>query len=242
VTVDGRHWVDNRTLEWLQFIGRGIAGFPLIESQMTLLAGADERAGRAPGEFSVLDMKGTQYVLFDEAHPAKRQLCGPELASAVKRRGLSALRRALCPAGAEPSAPEPVKMRVSLLTNATSCGPSDAFLGCGHADNSVEITFDGARYWFFDVFGADSISVGRRDAPEFSGSAILLHEVGHWFGLPHIGYRPDLIPDYMQDTYQDNACYSLLAFQLMVNMDEQQHARRLGQGAGLKRPPSRAAK
>jgi hypothetical protein len=97
------------------------------------------------------------------------------------------------------------------------------------------MTFDATRYSFDDMFGGGKISVGPPGALELRGLAVLAHEVGHWFGLSHIDYESDRIPDFMQDRYRGNACATLLSIGMMGNLDEEQHARRLDVGAGLRR-------
>ena len=120
------------------------------------------------------------------------------------------------------------KLRIVL----TKEDKSGDFLACAENDNSVKIHFDQARFTFPDMFGKPSVVVGPVDAPIYNGMSVVLHEVGHWFKLPHIipsgknrakdvtRYGLVGIPEFMMPGYSENMCGSNITFTLMTNMSD----------------------
>ena len=73
--------------------------------------------------------------------------------------------------------------RLTLKYGATMCGPAEHFIACGQPDGGIEIAAVGGTL-LVPLAG----EIGWSDVPDYPAvdvRKILLHEVGHWFGLPH---------------------------------------------------------
>jgi hypothetical protein len=82
---------------------------------------------------------------------------------------------------------------VTVLNSYTSCGRDDDIIACGVPDKGIEL--NGAAFKFSDPVPGPAISAAGH-TPELSfgrGSRsvslkyVFAHEVGHYFGLPHVG-------------------------------------------------------
>jgi len=162
-----------------------------------------------------------------------------------------ALRSALCglPAGAAPWLPEAaaflcgrsaVALRVvspvvRLRAGDTSCGPSADYLGCGTPNAGVELTLAGARYIVPTPGGEVRIGSGE----QFDLFGVTLHEVGHWFGVPHSEIVSDLAKDIMSELYDPKGkrCVSADSLAMMNNAADLRWKYRVAKGGGLRRPP-----
>ncbi|MGN6829139.1 hypothetical protein [Paucibacter sp. M5-1] len=237
VVIDGRLWLDQRVGKWLrQAPVLSPELFPLKgEANATRARVSAQAHGMAALEPLSKPMEAVPFELVDRGDPSLRRVCTAPKPAAGQTDVLQRVQGMVCGTDRSAHLATAARMQLQLKNGPTSCGASEAFLGCGQPDNTIEITFDKTRYSFANVFGAKDMVVGPGDSPALSGMAVLFHEVGHWFGLPHLGYKLDAIPDMMQDTYLDNACASELNLLLMSNMSDEAHAQRFRTGGGYKR-------
>lgn len=241
VSIDGRVWLDPRVSRWIREAPVvAPARYPFKGDNSTLHAALMPPGGAAaaaPGSRN----QPPPLVLMEHVQPddaGVRRVCSAPRPAAGETDVLQRVQAAIC-GGDRGVPPTPgARMQLKLMSGPTSCGPSTHFLGCGKPDNSVELTFDQTRYSFVNVFGAQDAVVGQGNEPPLSGMVVLMHEVGHWFGLPHLNYRLDEIPDMMQDTYLENACVSGLNLVMMSGMSDESHAQRFRIGGGYKRAAS----
>ncbi|HSW07310.1 hypothetical protein [Aquabacterium sp.] len=242
LTVDGQVWLDPRVSKWIRETpSLTPAQYPFKGKANSLHATVMPQSyGMAPKSRSELN-KPTEIALMelvDAGDVSLRKVCSAPRAAPGETDVLQRVQAVLCGGDKGAFAASTAKLQLKLMAGPTSCGPSDAFLGCGKPDNSVELTFDKTRYTFVNVHGDKDAVVGPGNDPPLSGLAVLLHEIGHWFGLPHLNYRMNEIPDFMQDTYLENACVSGLNIMLMSGMSDERHAQRFRVGGGFKRGPA----
>lgn len=240
ISIGPRHWVDKRILDWLAApLPRSAATFPLSNQSMAVGSiGAVSRVS-APGTKAPATPARPGYELVDVPSPVQAAACDVALLREPTRPpALVAVQQALC--RTEEVDTSLMTMRFVLTPQATSCGSAKAFVACARTDHSVELTFDDTRYTLPDVYGGQAISVGPAGAYEVNALSVLMHEVGHWFGLAHIddpAFLPQQVPDLMQGVYQSEACLSYLSLSRVNTLTEPQYLQRLQRGAGLRRPP-----
>ena len=75
-----------------------------------------------------------------------------------------------------------VVVSVALIPGGTSCGPATDAMACGLPDGAVEIAVGVTRF-----VGRDGRTLldGDPDSVPVDIGTVLLHEAGHWFGVPH---------------------------------------------------------
>lgn len=129
---------------------------------------------------------------------------------------------------------------VRLMNTSTSCGPGIHFLACGIPNAGIELATGSTRFALRGSRG--NFSIGRSsDGLEVSMQDVILHEVGHWFGVPH----PDQVgvagwPDIMASTLGDGkACVSAASLTMMNNAMDARWSWRVNEGRGLRRPAAR---
>ena len=250
-------YVDSRILKWLEsprverypLANRDVAGITIAKEhvQSGRLTMKDPRKGP-----ELLD-KGrdglASLILMDSRLTQK--LCSIDLKSTKSARSLVSLYDAACTRGTSKRSQDSVSMTFSLLKGETSCrvpaGMPKA-IGCGRPDLNIELAFEGKTTFGFEDFTKGSrILVGERRTEDEDGTLVVIHEVGHWFGLQHVvpasGNWPDLVdlPDIMQNSIQSDFCLTPLSINLMNAMADAttQKAQRLGGGALLPRKPRR---
>lgn len=69
------------------------------------------------------------------------------------------------------------------------CGNSD-FVACAENDRSVSISLDQLSYWSDKQEGSEeSLVIGDPAGDRYSLAAVLLHEAGHFLGLPYVPHE-----------------------------------------------------
>jgi hypothetical protein len=122
---------------------------------------------------------------------------------------------------------------------ATACGPAEDFIACGLPGLGIELAVDGSRFDIPSPDGARRLehNAGADVAP-IDIRLVVLHEVGHWFGVPHsdvAGARG--IVDIMGATYGDGKlCVSGQGMAMLNNASDTRWPYRVTQGNGLRRP------
>lgn len=234
VITDGQnHWVDWRALAWLSRTNHqptDFSGFP-GESGRLASAITQQRVnplGLSREDFDLLGKGYVFYELVDKHSQAQQELCKLRPSSQKEPRLLNHLRSVFCGAGSAVPDSDVAKLQIVLAKEEQS----GDLLACAGNNNFVKIHFDQARFQFPDMFGKSSVVVGPVASPIHSGMAVVLHEVGHWFGLPHLvpagktttklikKYELADIPDVMMPRYSENMCGSALTFTLMRNMSD----------------------
>lgn len=229
VTIDGHTWLDPKLAQWIRETPRLLAEQYPFKGEGTRPGLLTPTTRDRPPPMEMLE-------LVDRQDPSIARVCSAPRPAPGQTDVLLRAQAAICGSGAGADDAGTARMRLELKSGPTSCGPADAFLGCGRPDNGIELTFDGTRYEFANVLGTRDAVVGPGREPALSGMTVLMHEVGHWFGLPHLNFRVDEIPDMMQDTYVEGACVSGLNAMLMSNMTDDAHAQRFRVGGGYRRP------
>jgi hypothetical protein len=131
-----------------------------------------------------------------------------------------------------------VQPLIRLVPGATSCGPSDAFIACGIPNGGIEISLDGVRYRLPIIGSQKEIALGMSGEDQFDLRAIVIHEIGHWFGVPH-PRRDDGTEtlDLMADTYgAGKFCISASSLRMLNNAADLRWEYRVKECSGLRRP------
>lgn len=129
---------------------------------------------------------------------------------------------------------------LTVLAGETSCGGSD-YVACGHPDGGIEISFSGGQLQvpFAGLLGKPADGVEVADVRD-----VLLHEVGHWFGVPHhwlaspdkaamrSGERPDIMVDVLGE---GDACLSPHSLAILENATDLRWPSRVSSKLGLRR-------
>jgi hypothetical protein len=146
-------------------------------------------------------------------------------------RSLLALRHEICKDSPERTMAASANMKITLLPGRTQCGPAQDYIGCGIAGNEIEISFSDAAFWLLIFLRIAKVEFGYSTFPPESGTNLLIHEVGHWFGLPHVNddknpvpaFLEQNIPDVMQNSLGDATCASELSLRVINNMSDKSY-------------------
>jgi hypothetical protein len=128
------------------------------------------------------------------------------------------------------------------LGGSSTCTPDN--LACGSPDQAVTINSSSFQFTLVQpdpAMGTVGLTIGVRSAAQGSRAIplfpVLLHEVGHWFGLPHVDSDrgSDGREEVMVDTGGTNAvCISRAALNMVSNAVDQSWPFRLTKTAGLR--------
>jgi hypothetical protein len=126
---------------------------------------------------------------------------------------------------------------VSLMAGDTTCGASA--IACGLPSAGVEISLKKYRY----ALPADEVSKEIVIGPNVSGPIldmrhVILHEVGHWFGIPHaqVGGADQLL-DVMSEGYDDGeGCVAPHSLRMISNAGDLRWEYRIKSGGALREP------
>lgn len=150
---------------------------------------------------------------------------------------LPALRAAVC--GESSGGVPRITPVLRFTAGSTSCGPSKDFIACGLPNNGIEISVELDR---FELTGNGfTIQFGvSNDSPPIKLRTVILHEVGHWFGVPHFESTGLSGADIMGEVYgKGKACVSGVSLMMLNNAADLRWRYRVSEGKGLRRPYSR---
>ncbi|MBC5781526.1 hypothetical protein H8N03_01135 [Ramlibacter sp. USB13] len=165
----------------------------------------------------------------------ERRLCSSNIASSGGP--IAEVRQVVCnrrsPAGG-------VRATV-VFRSRTSCGPAADFIACGRPLAEVELATDDTRYRVATTDGTRLAGAGADEPIELRD--VILHEVGHWFGVPHLDEAaPGAGVDIMSGTYtQGRACISGASLVMLNNAADLRWPFRVTEGRGLRRAPASAS-
>ncbi|MDW9722561.1 hypothetical protein GOB91_09540 [Sinorhizobium meliloti] len=126
------------------------------------------------------------YAVVPRTDPEFRQFCDNDTAT-FHGMWPAKLSAALC--GANHSADMPPMIRVEFIRGVV-CGNSD-FIACGEPDKKIAISLDGTSYVGSSglAVAADQTIIGDPSGDRYSLASVLLHEGGHFLGLPHLPHE-----------------------------------------------------
>jgi len=126
---------------------------------------------------------------------------------------------------------------LTLKSGDTQCGLSKDFIACGLPNQGIELTLNDVRYTIPTAQGQLALSSSA------SGLVIpirhvILHEVGHWFGVPHAEVEGrDFTRDIMGQRYGEGQfCVSSESMTMMNNAADLRWPFRAKDNQGLRRP------
>ncbi len=132
-----------------------------------------------------------------------------------------------------------IQPTVTLLGDATHCGSAHDFLACGRPDAGIELALGATQFVLSTPTG--TMKIGH---PETESEApvdmldVVLHEVGHWFGVPHLSnVGIDKGGDIMASTLGDGQqCVSATSLTMMNNAMDTRWSWRVTGQQGLRKP------
>lgn len=131
--------------------------------------------------------------------------------------------------GRRPSVERALKPHLVLTTASTPCG--DAAIACGMPEGEVQITLKDFALRVPTRQGKPRIGTS---AAALDVESVLLHEVGHWFGIPHpeaIGLK---VEDIMSAVFKaDKTCVSAQSLALLTNATDTRFEHRAKGNHGL---------
>lgn len=111
----------------------------------------------------------------------------------------------------------PLRPTLALRNAQMSCGAPEDFLACGVPGGNVEITLTGSRY-SIPLPDGTRAAIGASGGQAMNLSTVLVHEVGHWFGVPHSEVAGgNAVLDIMSQTYDPRRACLSSASNIMLN-------------------------
>jgi hypothetical protein len=233
IRVGDRVWLDWRIVNRLGLLSQGQLSHQDLnlsvprETRELLLSG--------PPQFG-----GTYIVGYDEVPTGAAlvdEVCNLPSNAAP---WIAGAKEALCGERATISA-ESFQAGLTFLEGDTSCGNSRSYFACGIPGGGIEATLDDAVYEFRGPGGSYSVFAQNGDPAlmmSFDLETVILHEVGHWFGVPHAEDAGDAgARDVMSEVYGDGQ--NCLAHQSMIMMQNASDIRweyRMNDAMGFGRP------
>jgi hypothetical protein len=176
---------------------------------------------------------GIHHYMNASADPAiKEALCRLPSGAAP---WVPAARSQLCGAGM--ATPEILRPVIVLKNAETECGNSA--VACALPYQKVEINFREYRYAVSTGTAAGEFVIGTRNSGEvLELRKIILHEVGHWFGVPHAGIaKEEQFLDIMASQYgAGEDCISPHSLRLLTNAADMRWEYRIRSGGALMPP------
>ncbi len=129
---------------------------------------------------------------------------------------------------------------VMLKKEITACGA--LAVACGLPLERVEINFSAYRYALPTSPGQPEIVIGQNDTGEIlEMRQVIMHEVGHWFGLPHAEVGGEnMFLDIMSEVYgSGEACVSAHSLRMAANAADLRWKYRIKEGGGALLGPRR---
>lgn len=229
IRLGGTVWLDRRAADRLRTLSRGVST-PL--DLASLQPGELEATQLSPNMGEPTSVISYSDVTQDAA--VKAVLCRQSAGAAP---WVSNAQAFLCPGSAK--APPVLRPVVRLTPGRTQCGPASSFLACGLPESGIEITLQDIVYRVDGPSGPVSLSMAPSPY-SLNLRPIILHEVGHWFGVPHAqvqGANASL--DIMGETLDDGPrCISGSSLTMLNNASDTRWSYRVTAGMGLRRPRS----
>lgn len=125
-------------------------------------------------------------------------------------------------------------LTVSLVVGDTPCGNQDEVVACANTEKYVQLSARG--FSFTDSQGKQIFGSGDRSADTVQ---VLLHEVGHWFGVPHAQGNKDERgrTNIMEDSYNPSGqCFRFENLKMLESAVDQRSEFRAKSCQGLKYP------
>jgi len=95
------------------------------------------------------------------------------------------LRREFCGRASTIANGHSIRPIVRIKADATTCGSSASFLACGLPGAGIEIAWHSASFEIDHPDGPIQVGAETTDSISVNMQKVVLHEVGHWFGIPH---------------------------------------------------------
>lgn len=227
ITTMGSTWLDWRIVRRLN----SLAEKPMTHLRLDQVEG-DERAITPPSP-----MGGSQqvqhYVNVSDDTIIQHRICKLNDGAAP---WVASVKGHLCP-DAPAREKELLNPVVMLKQAATSCGEGAA--ACGLPLERVEISLSKYRYALPTNHGQGDIVIGRNKAGGvLEMRKVILHEVGHWFGVPHaqVGGENKFL-DVMGEAYDDGEdCVSVHSLRMLTNAADIRWTYRAKNGGALLGP------
>jgi hypothetical protein len=155
------------------------------------------------------------------------------------------VRKQICGSESVPCKPANACLQIPVyLTGASDCR---GFLACGSPDHSVSVNTVEFQFAALPAEGADTppVLIGTPSRQQHDVPVplypVLLHEVGHWFGLPHVD--SDVGTDGRDEVMKatggtDNVCISRAALNMVSSAVDQNWPFRLKVRGGLHYAPN----
>jgi len=227
VRIAGDLYVADRFVHWMEFIAETPHADPKnnpYRMQELLTAGGGVNA-----------TMGFQRV---QDTPLLSALC----ATASAEDALSSNARSqICATSGATCTPANGCLRIPVyLTGSADC---KGFLACGSPDHSVSVNT--AEFQFAGLPAAAAMLIGTPSPLQHNVPVplypVLLHEVGHWFGLPHVD--PDVGPDGRDEVMKatggtDKVCISRAALNMVSSAVNENWPFRLKVRGGLRYAPN----
>jgi hypothetical protein len=126
---------------------------------------------------------------------------------------------------------------VTLTQGDTSCGK--LAIACGLPRAGIEISLSVYRYALPGFVGNGDIVIGPNSSgPILEMRHVIMHEVGHWFGVPHAQVAgTDQFLDVMAETYGEGSeCLAAQSLRMFSNAGDLRWPHRIEQGGALMAP------
>lgn len=232
IKVGDHVWLDARAAARLRRSASGTLTAGSLDLQR---ASADEmQTSEFSGAVFGAPMVRVSYEQLNSDPALSRALC-----AAPKDAGpwIAGAQQLACPGGTGVGGP--LRPRLTLKTASTSCGPAADFLACGKPEGSVELALEGSNYVFDGPAGPLSLG-GSAGGEKMAGFPVILHELGHWFGVPHPDSAGGNILDLMSSTWDPaRACVSTATLLMMNNAADLRWGYRVTGNQGLRRGRTR---
>lgn len=221
-------WIDSRLAGRL----RSIAAGTQVSLNLTQKY-PDEMLRVAPApSLSIPTIAVPSYEYISSDRLLKDALCSRPSGSAP---WVAAAQSFVCGTGSPIGVIQPT---VRLLGDATHCGTAHDFIACGLPNAGIELALGSTQ--FLLATPTSTLKIGHRedanDAP-VDMLDVVLHEVGHWFGVPHLKDVGIDGGDIMASTLGDGQrCVSATSLTMMNNAMDMRWSWRVSGQQGLRKP------